>query len=153
MSIKDFTGKIKPFADALKAGLYDIKNNLKIKEDLFVALLIVFVGLASFGLGKLSSLEAQRTPISISNDESAAYGAILQNTTTNSSNKPTVQSMDSSTSTEQGIVFGSKSGTKYYYQWCSGAARVKDTNRVWFPSIAAAKSAGLTPAANCPGLI
>lgn len=46
-------------------------------------------------------------------------------------------------------VFASKNSTgkKYYYSWCS--SRVKDTNKTWFPSEAAALAAGYTLAGNC----
>ena len=117
MSIKDFTEKIKPILDDMKSRFSVIKNNIKIKEDLFIALLIVLVGLASFGLGKLSVLEAQKTPISVINQESVAYDAISGNDAS-SQNTAIAQPVNTSTSTGQGIVFGSKSGTKYYYPWC-----------------------------------
>lgn len=145
MSIKDFAGKIKPLFSALQSWFHRLKDNFKIKEDTFIAVLITLVGLASFGLGKLSVLEAQKTPISINNNESAALNAVPSNIQNTASLAPT-------TTAGKGIVFSSKSGTKYYYPWCSGAKRVADANRVWFPSIAAAKAAGLAPAANCPGL-
>jgi len=144
MSIKDFAEKIKLFTSVWKERLLRLKESLKIKEDLFVALLIVLVGLASFGLGKLSVIEAEKTPISIANDGQTAGN---MPGSANTSGTSTGQAV-----TGQGIVFGSKTGTKYYYPSCSGAGRIKPENRVWFPTIAAAKAAGLTPAANCPGL-
>ena len=145
MSIKDFARKIKSFRDTVQTRLSGIKGHLKVKDDLFVATLIVLVGTASFGLGKLSILEAQRTPISITDGQSAVLDAI-------SSPVAATAQGTTSLSSGQGTVFGSRSGTKYYYPWCSGAARIKPENRVWFATIAAAKASGLTPAANCPGL-
>ena len=152
MSIKDFTEKIKPFWTRTKGYFYGIKDSLKIKEDLFVALLIVIVGLASFGLGKLSSLENEKTPISITDNQGVVYNAISAAISNTSAGSNVVNSTNVPATTGKGIVFSSKSGTKYYYPWCSGAARIKDANRVWFNTIDEAKSAGLTPAANCPGL-
>ncbi len=145
MVLNYFFQKIKPFWNDIKGGFLGVKNNLKIKEDLFIAILIVLVGLASFGLGKLSVLEAEKTPISIINNQTVVDESV-------SGNVSNTASTNTATSTGQGIVFGSKSGTKYYYPWCSGAARIKPENRVWFKSIEDAKSAGLTPAANCSGL-
>ena len=121
MSIKDFTEKIKPISGGIKAMLNNIRINLKIRDDLFIAILIVLLGLASFGLGKLSVIEVQKTPISISSKETN----VLDSTSTNNY---LYQSTTASTSTGQGIVFGSKSGTKYYYPWCSGANRIKPEN-------------------------
>ena len=46
----------------------------------------------------------------------------------------------------------SKSGTKYYLPTCSGVARIKEANRVWFATKGDAEAAGLTPAAACPGM-
>jgi hypothetical protein len=46
----------------------------------------------------------------------------------------------------------SKSGTKYYLPTCSGVARIKEANKVWYATKEDAESAGLAPAANCPGL-
>lgn len=51
-----------------------------------------------------------------------------------------------------GKYVASKNGTKYYLPSCSGAKRIKPENTVWFASAADAQAAGLTPAANCPGL-
>ncbi len=51
----------------------------------------------------------------------------------------------------QGFV-ASKSGTKYYLPTCSGVGRIKEENRVWYATKADAEAAGLTPAANCPGI-
>ena len=50
------------------------------------------------------------------------------------------------------VVVGSKSGTKYHLPDCPGAKRIKPENLVSFETIAAAKAAGYTAAANCPGL-
>jgi hypothetical protein len=51
-----------------------------------------------------------------------------------------------------GKYVASKTGKKYYLPSCSGAMRIKETNKVWFASVEDARAAGLTPAANCPGL-
>ncbi len=139
MSIKDFTEKIKPFWTSIKERLYSFKNSFEIKDDLFIVLLIGLVGTASFSLGRLSSLEEQKTPISvIQAQETASVASAVETNPANTNQK--------------GTVFSSKSGSKYYYPWCSGASRIKEENRVWFNSIEEAKSRGLSAAANCPGL-
>ncbi len=52
-----------------------------------------------------------------------------------------------------GVGFvASKSGKKYYLPTCSGVARIKEANRVWFATKEDAEAVGLTPAANCPGI-
>ncbi|MEN9647778.1 MAG: Metal binding domain of Ada [Candidatus Parcubacteria bacterium] len=46
-------------------------------------------------------------------------------------------------------VYASKTGKKYYYNDCSGLARIKEANRVSFASAALAEQAGYTIAAHC----
>lgn len=49
-------------------------------------------------------------------------------------------------------VVASRSGSKYHYPWCSGAARIKESNKISFESPEAARKAGYEPAKNCKGL-
>lgn len=49
----------------------------------------------------------------------------------------------------EGAVVGSKNGSKYHHQWCSGVKSIKEENKVWFESVAAAEAAGYTQAGNC----
>ncbi len=142
MSIKDFTEKIKSFWVNNKDKIYSQENGLKIKDDLFVVFLIFLVGMASFGLGKISSLEKRKVPISILNTQESMYASVSES----------IQTDKKVDTKEKGTVVASKSGTKYYYPWCSGVARIKEENKVWFNSIDEAKARGLTPASGCIGL-
>ncbi len=54
--------------------------------------------------------------------------------------------------TKEGSVVASKSGTKYHLPDCPGAKQIKESNKISFASVSAARAAGYTPAANCPGL-
>ena len=139
-SIKDFTEKIKSFLVNNKEYIYSQEEGLKIKDDFFIVFLIFLVGFASFGLGKLSSFEKKKVPISVINTQESMYASVLENT----SKKENI--------TEKGIVVASKSGTKYYYPWCSGTTKIKDENKIWFNTIDEAKARGLTPASGCIGL-
>lgn len=49
-------------------------------------------------------------------------------------------------------VVASKTGTRYYFPWCSGASRIKTENRLEFATVALARANGYTPAKNCKGL-
>ena len=142
MSIKDFTEKIKSFWVNNKDKIYSQENGLKIKDDLFIVFLIFLVGMASFGLGKISSLEKRKVPISILNAQESMYASVSES----------IQTDKKENTTEKGIVVASKSGTKYYYPWCSGVSRINEENKVWFNSIDEAKARGLTPASGCIGL-
>lgn len=104
---------------------------LKIKslplQDAAMPLLVILVGLGSFGLGRMSMLEAQKAPITVSQ---AVTGALAGG----------------------GQVVASKSGTKYHYPWCGGANGISEKNKITFESVDAARAAGYTPAGNCKGL-
>lgn len=138
MSIKDFIEKIKSFLANTKDGVYSQEKGLKIREDLYIVLMIILVGTASFGLGKLSAYEKNKTPISIIKTRETLYASVLESQTNNIN--------------VSGEVVASKSGTKYYYPWCTGVARIKEENKVWFNTIEEARATGLTPASNCTGL-
>ena len=145
MSIKDFIQKIKSYTANIKDSVYSQEKGLKIRDDLYIVLIIVLVGTASYGLGKISAFEKAKTPISIIKTRDYMYSTALESTL------PKAELNTTQTQTN-GLVMASKSGTKYYYPWCTGASRIKDENKVWFNTIEEAKSAGLTPASNCTGL-
>jgi len=109
------------------------------RENVFIPIIIILVGFAAFGLGRLSADTSTRVPITIENvfpGESAVAG-------TNSS------SLNEQTS---GEVVSSINGTKYHYPWCSGAKNIKEENKIWFNTIEEARSSGYTAAKNCKGL-
>lgn len=121
-------------------------KSLLADDTLFQAILLIIVAVASFGLGRYSQ----------------NWGGEVRNL----ENRPTIEvfapmKSEVSASTSEPIikqeaavitVVGSKSGTKYHLPDCSGAKRIKPENLITFESIDAAKAAGYTPAANCPGL-
>ncbi|MBI3421280.1 MAG: hypothetical protein HY006_04390 [Candidatus Sungbacteria bacterium] len=113
-------------------------------NDLFVALIIFLVGLAGFGLGRLSYLLPEHQDISIEDPS-----ADRETTSYNSDQEP----RNSATSTGvQGKYIGSRSGTAYHYPWCPGAVKIKESNKVWFATVQEAQERGYKPAGNCPGL-
>ncbi|MFH1454943.1 MAG: hypothetical protein ABIF22_01340 [bacterium] len=144
MSIKDFAEKIKLFLGNIKDKAYGQEKGLKIKEDLYIVIMIILVGTASFGLGKISSFEKNKTPISILRTKELITASVLNSQTEKNNTAIPEQT--------NGEVVASKSGTKYYYPWCSGVSRIKEENKVWFNNIEEARATGLTPAANCTGL-
>ncbi len=99
-------------------------------EGIFVPILVVFVGLASFGLGRLSAYEDSRPPVSIRQASVTEVRPISLG----------------------GQVVASRSGTSYHFPWCSGALSMKESNKVWFKDEEAARKAGYKPAGNCEGL-
>lgn len=113
--------------------------------DLYLVLLVLFVGTASFGLGRLSTIEEQREPVRIDVRNAGTAGYTVSGATESLSE---TQQAD----TAGGRYVGSKNSDKYHFPWCPGAERIKEENKVWFSSKAEAAAAGYTPAANCKGL-
>lgn len=109
-------------------------------SDLYVALLIFLVGLASFGLGRLSVYWPQKEPITITESP------LLQETNRG------VASPSASPLLGKGRYVASKSGKYYHYPWCPGAQRIKEENKIWFATKEEAEKRGYRPAANCEGL-
>lgn len=106
-------------------------------DTIFFSILLVLIGVLSFGLGRYSVLNKGHN-VSI---QQAAGITLLQATS----------SLQISSSDDQ-IVVASKSGKKYHLPDCPGAAQIKDINKISFSSILLAEAAGYAPAANCPGL-
>lgn len=96
----------------------------------YVALVLV-LALASFGLGRLSALEAVQPPLAIR--------------TTAAGTEPSQLALG-------GLVVASRQGSAYYFPWCTGAMRLAVANQIWFASEQDARRAGYTPAKACQGL-
>lgn len=122
-SIKYLVGKIKL--------IKTISND----PDFFIVILIILIGGASFGLGRLSKIEELKTPINIQypKDNSVFVAGATENS-------------------QNGTYVASKNGSKYHLPWCSGAQRISKSNEIWFDSKAEAEQSGYTPAANCKGI-
>ncbi len=111
----------------------------------YLGLLVVVVGVASFGLGRLSmvtEVPAQR-PEAPARDQSASVSQPLPVP------PPPAAPLRTQEPVGEGVV-ASKSGERYHYPWCPGAKQIKEANRITFASAALAEAAGYTRAANCP---
>ena len=108
------------------------------RADLFIAGIIFFTGLSSFGLGRLSVDLKPTPPISVTDIAGSLDSA--QTAPIAAGNH-----MDQR-------VLSSRNGSVYYFIWCSGAKRVKEENKIWFVTKEAAEKAGLKQAGNCSGL-
>ena len=116
-----------------------------VSGDVFVVLVIVFVGLSSFGLGRLSALDGKKFDVRIL--EPSQHAAVVESVGVEEvvSPIPDVTNLG-------GQYVASKKGTKYHFPWCGGAARIAEENKVWFNSKEEAEAAGYSPAGNCKGL-
>ncbi|NOY35597.1 MAG: hypothetical protein GXP44_01600 [bacterium] len=117
------------------------------ERDIFLAAIIILVSFASFGLGRLSKIRENKTPITIENlGVTTGKAAPLGIAAGGGKEK------GATLSGESGGIVASKKGSKYHFPWCSGALRIKDSNKIWFSSAQEARKAGYTPAQNCKGL-
>ena len=120
---------------------------IKIKQlgatrEFVITLLILLVGLGSFGLGRLSKIEEVREPVRIDYGTQNQMGA----------EESVAAAVSLSVPETQKLFVASKNGNKYHHPWCSGAQRISEANKIWFDSKEEAENAGFTPAANCKGL-
>ncbi|MFA6050492.1 MAG: hypothetical protein WC761_04830 [Candidatus Paceibacterota bacterium] len=102
-----------------------------------VSLIIIFVAISSFYLGKISvSVQAEHPPITI---EEAKAGEVKGVTT-------------SASQTDGAGVVATKNGKRWYLPWCPSVAKLAESAKRHFASVAEAEAAGLTPAKNCAGM-
>ena len=113
------------------------------RSELYTIALIILIGFAGFGLGRLSLIEDNREAVRI---EFPKYlSASVLNTGKTADGKEVLTGT-------QGLLVASKNGSKYHYPWCSGGKRIAEKNKIWFDSVEEAQKAGYTPASNCKGL-
>ncbi len=116
-SIREHTEQIKGYAE-------------NIPQEVFIVLVVFLVGVASFGLGRLSVIENNRTPVTVRIAPASERKSMYLG----------------------GEIVASKNGKKYRFPWCSGVSSMKESNKIWFKTTASARAAGYTPAKNCKGL-
>lgn len=112
------------------------------RKDLYTTGIIFFVGMAGFGLGRLSLLWPQKEPIRIISNNQGTITDIQEKTAGGTI----------TTTFSRGKYVASKSGTSYHYPWCQGALKIKEENKIWFQTKEEAESGGYRPAGNCEGL-
>ena len=133
--------------DTITALAGRVKNGFATlaRADVLIFLVIVLVGVAGFGLGRLSTLEEGRAPVEVLSSQGGAVVASVEEF--GEGNDEVV-----ATQTSAGLLVGSKNSNKYHFPWCPGAQRISEANKVWFSGVEEAKKAGYEPASNCKGL-
>ncbi len=120
-------------------SLAEVKEKIKTlatfltRKDIYAALVIVFVGLASFFLGAMWQNDRTSTQVTIEED----------NTALNASNGANEEG-----STTDAYV-GSWTSKIYRLKTCPGVSVIRESNRVYFGSKSDAEAAGYTAAKNC----
>jgi hypothetical protein len=153
MSIKDIWIKIKSFSvikfEAFKWHFLTA-HEAHIWDDYIIITLIVLIGLAGFGLGRLSSLEERHLPTTINN--LICPDSLVGNFNTKTATEVVAINETVTSNISSGQVVASKTGKRYHFPWCGGAKQISDKNKIYFATTEAARAAGYLPATNCPGL-
>jgi hypothetical protein len=117
------------------------------QKETMVSLVLIVTGISSFALGFFAGKDSiGSTPKIIFTD--VPRESILAASAMASDVKPN-ETTHSNSATAKSTIFGSKSGTKYYYSWCKAGNRVKLENRIYFESTKQAEAAGRLRAASC----
>ena len=124
--------------------------------DLYLALLLILVGVLSFILGRYSQTSAQTEGVRICTVDgsvlSAQAGEVPEDRGSETLKPELAPSTQVGAVAAEGNFVASKSGKAYHLPWCPGAGRIKAENRVWFATKEEAEAAGYAPAGNCKGL-
>jgi uncharacterized protein (UPF0333 family) len=135
---------IHPILEKIKAFILQVEF-----ETYLMILIIILVGLAGFGLGKLSNAgEGKAVIIQTENTQNLKLDAANNPQNTASAIGTVTENLNNNNSNPSNIV-ASKNGTKYYFSWCSGVGRIQDQNKVYFTSEQEAIDAGYTKASGC----
>ncbi len=124
-----------------------IKGWMGIDTQTFMYLCVVVgVGVASFGFGRLSVSIDERSPSPVQILNQGASAANYAKVVTNKS----TQSPSSSFSITSSLPFvASKNGKLYYTSTCAGAKRIKEENKIWFANSGEAEDAGYQRSSSC----
>ena len=122
--------------------MYEKLKSFLSDDMLFMSLLLLLVGIVSFGLGQRSAVLGH-----FATAKTQLAGVVF----TEAAVADLVEDGEGELVVTRPVVV-SQSGTKYHLPDCPGAAKIKEENKLYFDSAALAEAAGYTPAANCPGL-
>ncbi len=130
--------------------LKKIKTIPDISKDIFIIMVILFVSLGGFALGRLSSLEEKRhDELRIIGQKTLDKGVL--SVTDEAVGVGNSEIITPESSAIKGVFVGAKSGKVYYFPWCAGVKRIHDENKVWFSSKEDAEAKGYRPSVNCKG--
>ena len=113
-------------------------------KELYLAAIIILVATISFGLGRLSKIREEKTPITIENVAVATSTEIIANTTNSQRATLTVDANK--------IFVASRNGKNITTPGATVRKKIKESNKVWFSTKEEAEKSGYQPAENCKGL-
>lgn len=115
-------------------------------KDILTVLIVILVGLASFGLGRLSKNNSNagikiEYPSQLNQASNAISGIQSPELT------PTINQIIQNSGGKS--YFASRIGSKYYSIGCSAGKNIKQENRIYFPSTDEAERAGYERSSSC----
>lgn len=118
-------------------------------KDILTVLIVIFVGIGSFFLGRLSKV--QNSGIKVEYPADYQTQANLSQINTNSGQNTTSgqQSTTTANAGQVGNYFASSRGHKYYSLGCSAGKTIKQENRIYFVTSTDAEKAGYTLSSSC----
>ena len=114
--------------------------------DLFLVACVALIAVISYNLGRIHAYQQA----AIGAGETLSFTApdqapIAQKAAAKPKTSPTPK-----VPRDPRVVASKASSSKvYHFTWCSGALRIKDSNKLWFAGEAEAQAAGYTLAGNC----
>lgn len=146
MSIHTFLTKIKGWRD-----FWPLSAQYR-KKLVFIGI-IALSHVTSFYLGYVAYAESipDSSPVVIqcTQEDFLQPEAITEAQIPSTPSADTLTKGSTKNSSGSGSFVASKNGTRYYPVQCAGAKRIKEENKVWFKTKAAAEATGLTLAQGC----
>lgn len=147
MSINDYIEKIKYFIGTEKG------------KDILTVIIVILVGLSSFGLGRMSK-NTSVADLSSTHLTMPANALMGQESAINGLNEANIGSKrvlstikstqkDTDISAKSGNFFASKRGHKYYTNGCTSGNNLKEENKIYFQTKEEAERAGYTLSSSC----
>lgn len=116
-------------------------------KDAIVVLIVIFVGISSFFLGRLSKEGSENSlKVQFTGQEATPMGIYGSQNDQIGLNKDLKDKM---TNNVEGNYFASKRGKKYYSIGCSAGKTIKQENRIYFKTSSEAEKAGYTISSSC----
>lgn len=107
--------------------------------DIAFVFIVILVGTASFGLGRLS--------VQPEEFEGSPEKVVIVGVSSKDQSQGSLTPMSVDLGEKKYVA--SRNGTKYYAKDCSGANNIKEENKVWFSSSEEAEMAGYEKSSTC----
>ncbi|MEK7113791.1 MAG: hypothetical protein AAB873_03120 [Patescibacteria group bacterium] len=112
-------------------------------RDILTIIIIILVGLSSFGLGRLSKRSTNGLKIEYRGKEASVLGSI------NEYEQISPNSLNNTNLANPKNFFASSRGSKYYSLGCSGGKTIKEENKIFFTTKEEAEGAGYALSDSC----